>query len=166
MSEIVLRPATPDDAETLSALIAASYATLRDGAYDPASIDAALPAMSHANSKLLASGTYYVAEIDGRAAGCGGWSFEAPGSGDREDGIAHIRHFAAHPDFRRQGVAHRLLDHCLAEAARSGAKVMRSQATLPAEPFYAKAGFRRVRTVEVQIGPATIPAIDMERALP
>ena len=83
MSEIVLRPATADDAETLSALIAASYATLRDGAYDPASIDAALPAMSHANPKLLASGTYYVAEIDGRAAGCGGWSFEAPGSGDR-----------------------------------------------------------------------------------
>lgn len=69
---ITIRVARPEDFDLLSELIAASYATLDDGSYDRATIAAAMPAISRANPKLLASGTYFIAEIGGEAAGCGG----------------------------------------------------------------------------------------------
>lgn len=166
-AKITIRVATPDDLDTLGRLIAASYAGLDDGSYEPDRIAAAMPAMSKANPVLLASGTYFVAEVDGEAAGCGGWTREKPGSGEVVDGIAHIRHFATHPAHLRKGVAQALLQHCLREAASAGVKTMKSQSTLPAEPFYAAAGFRRVRPIEVEMGTGVmLPAVEMERALP
>ena len=165
MDKIVIRAATPGDHNMLSELLAAAYGALR-GSYDPRGLEAALPFMSRANPRLLASGTYYVAEIDGIAAGCGGWSAEKPGSGEVVDGIGHIRHFATHPAFLRLGVARRLLEHCLREAAEAGVKTMMSQSTLPAETFYASAGFRSVGQVEVEMAPGLIlPAIDMRLEL-
>src|SRR5688572_8970402 len=101
---VTIRVARPDDLEPLSALIAVSYVTLDDGSYDSATIAAAMPTISRANPKLLASGTYLVAEIDGEAAGCGGWTREQPGTGEIADGIGYIRHFATHPGHRRRGV--------------------------------------------------------------
>jgi GNAT superfamily N-acetyltransferase len=167
MSEIDVRVATSDDLDLLSGLIAASYATLDDGSYDRGNLAAAMPAISKANPKLLTSGTYFVAEIDGDAAGCGGWTFDKPGSGDLAEGVAHIRHFATHPAHLRKGVARLLLDRCLADAHAAGARLMKSQSTLPAEQFYAAAGFRRVRQIEVQAGTGVmLPAIEMERELP
>jgi hypothetical protein len=65
MYGITIRVATPDDLEMLSELIAASYAMLDNGAYEPERLAAALPIMSRANPKLLVSGTYFVAEADG-----------------------------------------------------------------------------------------------------
>ncbi len=164
---ITLRVATAEDAQALTALITASYRSLADGSYDEATLQAALPLMSRANPKLLASGTYYVAEDEREAAGCGGWTFEAPGTGDLVDGVAHIRHFATHPAHLRKGVARLLMERCLAEAHGAGARLMRCQSTLPGERFYASAGFRRIRPIEVAMGPGvTLPAIEMERPLP
>ncbi len=160
MSEISIRPAMADDQESLSTLLAASYAGLKDS-YDPHGFDAALPYMARANPRLLASGTYYVAEIDGVAAGCGGWSVEKPGNGEIIAGVGHIRHFATHPVHVRKGVARRLLQHCLAEARDAGISTMMCQSTLPAEPFYRSAGFRQVDKIEVEMGTLALPAIEM-----
>src|SRR5690606_8787377 len=108
----------------------------------------------------------YVAEIGGEAAGCGGWSAEKPGGSEVIDGVAHIRHFATHPAHVRKGVARLLLDRCLAEAAAAGMHTMKSQSTLLAEPFYASAGFRRIRVFDAQMGSGTeLPVVEMERAL-
>jgi GNAT superfamily N-acetyltransferase len=162
---IAVRVATADDRDMLSELLAASYATLK-GSYDPHGLDAALPHISTANPKLLSSGTYYVAEIDGVAAGCGGWTVEKPGSGEIVEGVGHIRHFATHPVYLRQGVAARLLEHCLAEARGAGIRSMMSQSTLPAEKFYASAGFQRIGFIEVEMGPdLMLPAIEMRLEL-
>lgn len=167
MTEIVIRAATPDDRDALDELIAASYATLDRAAYDRGMLAAAMPAISKANPKLLASGSYYVAEIGGEPAGCGGWTREAPHSGALADGVAHIRHFATHPAHLRKGVARLLLDHCLAEAAAAGVRLMKSQSTLLAEPFYASAGFRRVATDKAEMAPGIkLPVVQMERPLP
>jgi GNAT superfamily N-acetyltransferase len=164
---ITIRAATPDDHDMLSSVIAASYATLDDGSYEPEVLARAMPLMAKANPALLASRTYYVALADGEPAGCGGWTFEKPGAGKREDGVAHIRHFATHPAHLRKGIARALLDRCLAEAAAAGARIMKSQSTLPAETFYASAGFRRIRLIEVEFAPGVlIPAVEMERPLP
>src|SRR3989337_2491981 len=102
---INIRPSVPGDLEELSALIAAAYRELDPSHYPVGQLAAALPLMSKANPKLLASGTYYVAEIGGEAAGFGRWPFEAPGTGALAEGVAHIRHFATHPDHLRKGIA-------------------------------------------------------------
>ena len=163
---IRIRTATPQDEALLTALIAASYRTLDNGQYDGANLASAMPFISKANPKLLASGTYYVVEVGGVAAACGGWSFEKPGSGEWSEGVAHIRHFATHPDYLRRGLARRLLDHCLREAKAAGARLMKSQATLPAAPFYASAGFETLGRIEVQTGPdIVLPALEMELSL-
>lgn len=164
---ITLRAATPNDDEALTALIGAAYGALERGRYATGMLEAALPLMSRANPKLLAGGTYYVAEIGGEPVACGGWSFQAPGTGETIEGVTHIRHFATHPDHVRKGIARLLLDHCLSEAADSGAATMRAQATLQAEPFYSAAGFRRTGEVQAQLGAGiALPAIEMERPLP
>ena len=158
--ETFIRLATPEDGAMLSELLAAAYAQLEG--YDPHGLANAMPLMSHANPKLLAGGTYYVAEIGGKAAGCGGWTKEKPGSGEIVEGIAHIRHFGTHPAYLRRGAARRLLDHCVDEARRLGVRTMMCQSTLPAEAFYAAAGFRRLGVIDVQMGPGVVlPAIEM-----
>jgi GNAT superfamily N-acetyltransferase len=162
--EIFIRAATPGDGAMLSELLAASYAQL--AGYDPHGLANALPLMSHANPKLLASGTFYIAEIASEAAGCGGWTKEKPGTGEVAEGVGHIRHFATHPAWRRRGVAKRLLQHCIDEARRLGMRIMMSQSTLPAEAFYAAAGFRRLGVIDVEMGPGIIlPAIEMRLEL-
>ena len=159
MTQLAIRVATPADREMLDGLIAASYATLDDGLYDRAALAAAMPAMSKANPKLLASGTYYIVEIDGEPAACGGWTREAPHTGLIED---HILIQAT-----RRDAARGLLDHCLAEAAAAGIRLMKSQSTLLAEPFYASAGFRRVAAAKAEMAPGIeLPVVRMERPLP
>lgn len=165
-SPITIRPARPGDLGLLSDLIATSYATLDDGSYDAAVLAAVMPLISRANPALLASGTYFVAEIGGEAAGCGGWTREKPGGGEIVAGVAHIRHFATHPGHLRKGVAGMLLERCLAEAVGAGVGLMRCQSTLPAERFYAAAGFRRIRMIEVEVGDGVVmPAVEMEKRL-
>lgn len=162
---IVVRTATPNDRELLSQLIASSYGGLARAPYDPGALAAALPSMSRANPKLLASGTYYVAEIGGTAAGCGGWTMEKPGGGEIVAGVGHIRHFATHPAHLRKGIGRLLLDVCLAEAREAGIRTMMCQSTLPAEPFYAAAGFRRIGLIEIEMGPGVrLPAVAMQRS--
>lgn len=164
---VTIRIATPDDFAMLSDLIASSYAMLDDGSYDSGALAAAMPAISRANPELLASGSYFVAEMNGEPAGCGGWTVRKPGHGDVVEGVAHVRHFATHPAHLRKGIARLLLDRCLAEAEASGIRTMMSQSTMPAEQFYTAAGFVRVRTIEVEIGPGVfLPAIEMRRPLP
>lgn len=166
MTDITIRRARPADEATLSALIAAAYARLDPALYAPGTLEAALPAMSRANPRLLASGTYHLVEVDGVPAACGGWSHEAPGGGAREPGLAHIRHFATHPDHLRKGLARRLLVHCLAEAKEAGAVRMRAWATQDAVAFYERAGFRRLRTLDVAMGPSvSLRSVEMERPI-
>lgn len=163
---VSIRVARPEDAAVLTQLIEASYAKLDDGRYDAAQLVHALPLMSKANPRLLASGTYFVAEVDGIAASCGGWSFEMPGSRETTPGVAHIRHFATHPDYLRLGLARRLITRCLEEAAAKGAGLIKCQSTLQAERFYASVGFRPVGQIDVEMGPGVmLPVMQMERTL-
>jgi N-acetylglutamate synthase-like GNAT family acetyltransferase len=161
MSQIAIRKARADDEQMLSDLLAASYAELR-GSYDPHGFDDVLSYISRANPKLLASGRFYVAMIDGVAAGCGGWSIEKPGSGEVVEGVGHIRHFGTHPAFLRQGVARRILEHCLSGARNEPITNMMCLSTLPAEGFYRSSGFQRVSIIDVHMGPGLVlPAVEM-----
>ena len=149
-----IRIANPTDSEAVGALLVASYSTLLKASYDSDLLARALPHITKPNPGLLGCGTYYVAETElGDVVGCGGWTREMPGSGEITDGEAHIRHFATHPDWTRQGIGSALLAHCINEARSLGIRKLHSFSTLNAEHFYRAAGFYAVRPIGVQLGP-------------
>lgn len=165
-SGILIRVATPDDAGAVTAVLQDSYPQLMAAAYDAATLDSAMPAMAVANPALLASGTYHIAEADGQVVGCGGWSFERPGTAEVEPGVAHIRHFGARPEWAGHGIGRRLYERCEAEARAAGARVFECYSSLNAEPFYASLGFEKIARIDVPMrNGATLPSVHMRRAL-
>jgi N-acetylglutamate synthase-like GNAT family acetyltransferase len=164
--QVQVRVAGRDDAGLISEVLVASYPVLMAGAYDAPLLERALPLMTRANPKMLESGTYYVAEIDGEPVGCGGWTFEEPGSGTLEAGVAHIRHFGVSEHFVGRGVGRALFDRCLVEAQRSGVRQMECYSSLNGEPFYSALGYSTVRFIDVQMGAELVfSSIHMRRMI-
>lgn len=165
---VAIRSATPADSGALSILLETSYSHLLSGSYDNQTLEFALPYMVRANQALLTCGTYYVAEAEpGIIVGCGGWTLEEPGSGARVKGEAHIRHFAVHPDWVKQGIGRALLRRCIFEVEPAGIHVLHCLSTLNAEPFYRASGFRSVGVIDVRMGPTfAFPAVQMQRPIP
>ncbi len=74
MTSIYIRVATGDDVPALQELIERSVRELQDGWYTPEQIEAAVHSVFGVDMQLIDDGTYYVAEVGGQIAGCGGWS--------------------------------------------------------------------------------------------
>lgn len=166
MSRIDLRTAKQEDIPALRELIQHSARLLRYDLYSPETIEAALRGPLGLDSQLVEDGTYFVAEIDGVLAGCGGWSQRRTLSGsdhavNRDDALldpqsepAKIRAFFTHPDYARLGVATALLRASEQAARQAGFRRVELAATLPGEPFYARHGYKLVepRTVDLPGG--------------
>jgi GNAT superfamily N-acetyltransferase len=164
--QVQVRVARAADAHSVGEVLVASYPALMAGAYDAALLERALPLMTRANPNLLASGTYYVAEIGGEPVGCGGWTLEEPGSGTLVPGVAHIRHFGVSVRFVGRGVGRALFDRCVADAQRSDVQQMECYSSLNGQPFYAALGLRTVRRIDVQMGAEIVfPSIHMCRPI-
>ena len=165
---ITLRPATAADTAELEALIARSARGLSAADYDAQEIEALIAYIFGIDSEVVADGTYLVAEIDGVAAGCGGWSrrrtlFGGDRFAARESGLldpatdaAKIRAFFVDPAFARRGVGAAILAACEAGAIAAGFRRLELMATLPGVPFYAAAGYAALPRIQVQAGPCTI----------
>ena len=110
------RLAAPADLEALRAVMALAIAELQKGFLSPERI-AASNAVMGLDTQLIADGTYFIVEEDGRIAGCGGWSHRAtlyggdhskdlrdPAPLDPAVDAARIRAMYTHPDFARRGV--------------------------------------------------------------
>lgn len=162
-----LRTASPDDRAPVSDLLGLSYRVLMAGAYPADLLAQALPMISKANPVLLASGRYGLIEDEaGRLLACGGWSLERPGSGDVVEGLAHIRHFAVHPDAVRQGLGRQLYQWCEDAAQIAGMTDFECHASLNAEGFYRRLGFKRSREFGLRLGASLmLPAIEMMKEL-
>jgi N-acetylglutamate synthase-like GNAT family acetyltransferase len=149
-----IRVAVPSDLDAVSALLVASYSSLLTAHYSSDTLASALPLMTKANPKLLASGTYYVAEKEsGGLIGCGGWTIDRPGSGVTIEGEAHIRHFATHPGWVGQRVGGSLLARCFSDARVLGVRKLHCFSTLTAEGFYRASGFETIGPIDVPMGP-------------
>jgi GNAT superfamily N-acetyltransferase len=151
-----IRPAQPEDAETVGALLQASYPPLMAAGYPVDVLERALPAMMKANPLLLRSGTYHLAVAEeGAVIGCGGWTREPPGPPCQpvDPKVGHIRHFATHPAALRRGVGTALLGRCIEEARVAGVRRLECLSSLVAERFYEAAGFRPVGRRSVVLAP-------------
>jgi len=163
---IDVRIATSDDAATVARILGESYPLLLAGHYEPSLLARALPLMVHANPRLLVSGTYYLASIDGRAAGCGGWSHEEPGTGKMEVGVAHLRHFAVARDWTKRGVGKALFTRCEAEARAAGVKRLFCDSTLNGQAFYVALGFGSPKPMQMALAPDLLfPGIRLRRTI-
>ncbi|ETX29216.1 GNAT family N-acetyltransferase [Roseivivax isoporae] len=152
---LVLRTARRTDIEAIDRLLSESYPRLLKADYPPSVLVTVIPVIARARPRLVTSGTYFVAEREGRIVGAGGWSPVPRDPTDpRTRRAASIRHVVT--DWRevRRGIGRALLTHVIEDAARAGAHRLTCRATLTAVPFYRALGFtaERVEAVEMLQG--------------
>jgi len=172
------RLATPADLESLRAVMALAIAELQKGFLSPEQI-AASNAVMGLDTQLIADGTYFIVEEDGRIAGCGGWSHRAtlyggdhskdlrdPASLDPAVDAARIRAMYTHPDFARRGVGRLVMTLCEDAARAAGFARAEMMATLSGEPLYRACGYTPIERIEAP-GPdgVAVPLIRMGKPL-
>jgi len=172
------RLATPADLEALRAVMALAIAELQKGFLTDEQI-AASNAVMGLDTQLIADGTYFIVEEDGRIAGCGGWSHRAtlyggdhskdlrdPAPLDPATDAARIRAMYTHPDFARRGVGRLVMTLCEDAARAAGFRRAEMMATLSGEPLYSACGYEVIERIEAP-GPngAQVPLIRMGNAL-
>jgi N-acetylglutamate synthase-like GNAT family acetyltransferase len=176
---ITIRLARSSDIPTLEALIPQSVRGLSGNYYSPEQIEAGLVHVFGLDTQLIEDGTYYVAEIDGQAAGCGGWSRRKglyggnhnKGAGadewlDPARKPARIRAFFVHPQWARRGVGAALMQAAEQAAREAGFQELALLATLPGQPLYAAAGFVADETVELTLpGEVKLRGVQMHKRL-
>jgi GNAT superfamily N-acetyltransferase len=152
--EAVLRKATLDDRPAIAELIAASARGLGRDDYTEEQIASAIETgVFGVDTQLIADGTYYIAEIDGRMIGCGGWSRrrtlfggdqhsqrEAEELDPRRD-PAKIRAFFVQPEWARRGIGKAILQRCESDARGRGFRSFELMATLPGRKLYEGEGY-------------------------
>jgi N-acetylglutamate synthase-like GNAT family acetyltransferase len=165
-SALCIRAAGPEDAASISAILQNSYPALMQAAYEPDVLVRALPLIVHANPALLRSGSYFVAEQDSHAVGCGGWTCEAPGTGDITSGLGHLRHFGTRAAAAGRGIGRMIYDRCAQQARANGIEAFLCFANLNAVPFYAALGFAEVERRDIPLAAGVfLPAMVMRRTL-
>lgn len=161
-----VRTARPSDLAALDALFARSYARLLRADYPPSVIVTAVPRIARAQPRLLASGTYFVAEDEeGGLVGAGGFSRARARAG--RPGRADVRHVVTDARAVRQGIGRAIVGRSLTDAAAAGCTWMHCLSSLTAVRFYAALGFVPRGEVLVSLAPGIdFPAIEMHRDLP
>ncbi|MVW74105.1 GNAT family N-acetyltransferase [Pseudomonas xionganensis] len=152
----LLRPYQPDDLDALLVLFNASVQQLAASHYDqtqrrawaPESVD------RQAWARRLAAQQVLLGECQGQMAGFIGFDLDG-----------HIDLLFSHPEHARQGVAQRLYQAAEAELRAAGVSLLHTEASLLAQPFFARQGFVVVEQQEVQRGDVSLPRALMHKAL-
>ena len=173
-----LRPAVNGDVPVLEQLIPLSVRALQAPYYSAAQMDAAIGPVFGVDHQLIADGTYFAVEQDGRLIGCGGWSRRESLCGGGQAGApaqavldprrdaARIRAFFVHPDFARRGIGRSILAACESAIIAAGFHRAELLATLAGEPLYAAGGYRVVERSELELkNGVRLPVVLMGREL-
>jgi GNAT superfamily N-acetyltransferase len=171
------RLATREDLPVLLPLVRLAIDELQKGFLDDAQIRSSHAIMG-IDTQLIDDGTYFVVELGGQVAGCGGWSRRATlyggdHSGGRDAALldpsrhpAKVRAMYTHPAFTRRGVGRLILSLCEAAAAAEGFTTLELMATLSGQPLYEASGFTPLEHVTDPAGGAPVPIIRMRRPIP
>ena len=178
MDGLTHRLARIEDLAELRALMRRSIDQLQDEFLTPAQVAASHKVMG-LDAQLIEDQTYYVVEIEGVIAGCGGWSWRAtlyggddsivarePAALDPGRDPAKIRAMYTNPDFARRGIGRAILQLCEDAARNAGFRRAEMMATLAGEPLYRACGYRAVESAEsALIGTIRVPLLRMEKRL-
>jgi len=175
---VIIRKATMEERDPMQQLIAESARHLSRAHYNDQQIETAIETVFGVDTSLIEDGTYFVVDIDGQLAGCGGWSkrktlyggdqFTSRDTGylDPESEPAKIRAFFIHPDHARKGIARALLNHCEKEARAEGFRALELMSTLPGIEFYKSCGFIETGNFDLQLTEAvTLELVPMRKDL-
>lgn len=173
-----IRIATPTDIRAIERIIDRAIGLLQRGFLDSAQIAASRRVMG-LDTQLISDGTYFVAELDGVIAGCGGWSRRATLYGgdhstdlrdatllDPAHDAARIRAMFTEPDFARRGVGKAILAACESAAHDAGFTRAEMMATLAGEPLYRTCGYVPIeRTTAPPIDGVAVPLVRMAKRM-
>jgi GNAT superfamily N-acetyltransferase len=166
-----------DERDAIRQLIADSARQLSRAHYNDAQIEAAIAEVFGVDTNLIEDGTYFVAEIDGQLAGCGGWSKRknlyggdqysqrAAGYLDPESEPARIRAFFIHPGHARKGIGRAILAQCENEAREHGFHALELMATLPGIEFYKSCGFKEIGNFVLDLTDVKLELVPMRKEL-
>ena len=170
------RLALRDDLEPLKALMDAAISELQKPFLDASQI-ASSRAIMGLDTQLIDDGTYFIVEIDGELAGCGGWSRRATlYGGDQTPGrsatlldpatdAARIRAMYTHPSHTRKGVGRLIISLCEDAARAEGFKRMELMSTMAGEPLYRACGYQPLEHLTVDGGGVPVPCLRMGKTL-
>jgi GNAT superfamily N-acetyltransferase len=171
---VQIRIATLDDVPAMRKIMDAAIIELQKTFLTPEEIESSKAIMG-LDTQLVEDGTYYVVELDGAMAGCGGWSRRATlyGSDTTSGRDAHlldpateparVRAMYTNPSFTRRGVGRLILETCEQAAAAEGFTRLSLMSTLSGEPLYVSYGFVEVERVKDDQGGAPVPLVKMEK---
>ena len=178
MTQPTIRNATSGDIDAIKDLIEKSVHGLQAGEYSKSQRDAALGTVFGVDTNLLKDQTYFIIEVGGKIAGCGGWSYRKamfgadtltnaePEKLDPANDAARVRAFFIHPDFARRGLGAVILEHCENAARKAGFKKCALGATLTGVPFYEKHGYKEIEKLETPLpNGETLGIVMMDKSL-
>lgn len=174
---IAIRLATEADLPVLRTIMDDAIAQLQAAFLSPREVESSRALMG-LDRQLVADQTYFIAELGGEAAGCGGWSKRATlygsdaSAGLREPRLldpgheaARIRAMYTSPQFTRRGVGRAILEHCENAAREAGFARAELMATLAGEPLYRITGYQLIEEIRDDRGGVPVPMKRMGKAL-
>ena len=176
MTGLTHRLAARDDLPALTALMNAAIGELQRPFLTEAQIASSRTIMG-LDTQLVDDGTYFVVDLAGELAGCGGWSRRATVyGGDQSPGrdaalldpavdAARVRAMYTHPRFARRGVGRLILDRCEAAARAEGFRRVQLAATMAGEPLYRSCGYAVVERFFDDGGGSPVPLATMTKSL-
>ncbi|AKF04567.1 GNAT family N-acetyltransferase [Sandaracinus amylolyticus] len=164
----VLRVARTRELDALRALVARSWRALAARSYAPDVIEAALGVAIRVDPALVEDGTYFVAEIDGQLAACGGWSARVPTvkGADLPTPRAEVRAMFVASEHTRRGLGRALLERAERAIRDAGFDSAYLVATHSGLELYRAAGYvERGAHVAMLPGGVAFPLTLMSRSL-
>ena len=177
MDILTHRLAAASDMEALTGLMNAAIRDLLPEFLPPDQVEASFAVMG-LDTVLIEDGTYFVIELDGELAGCGGWSRRATLFGgnhtkgrdarllDPKTEPARVRAMYTSPRFTRRGVGRKVLTLCEEAARREGFSRVELAATMGGKPLYEACGYQTIEAIPVTTPSGVqVPLLRMGKAL-
>jgi GNAT superfamily N-acetyltransferase len=177
MDNLTHRLAGQADLPALTALMNAAIADLLPQFLPPDQVKASFAVMG-LDTQLIEDGTYFIVEIEGKLAGCGGWSRRATLFGgnhtagrdarflDPKIEPARVRAMYTAPAFTRRGVGRKILDLCETAARGEGFAAVELGATMGGQPLYEACGYKPIALMMVPTpGGVEVPILRMGKAI-
>ncbi len=170
------RLARREDLEALRTLMDAAIAENQKPFLDESQIASSRTIMG-LDTQLIDDGTYFLVEVGGQLAGCGGWSRRAtmyggdqtPGRSaallDPAQDAARVRAMYTHPNYTRKGIGRLILALCEQAARAEGFTRLELVATLSGEALYRACGFEAYEQIVDARGGAGVPLLRMRKLL-